>query len=63
MVGTLAAAYAEAGRFDKAILTAQQTCDLASINGETNLLQKNQELLMLYQNHQPYRDRQASTGK
>jgi peptidoglycan/LPS O-acetylase OafA/YrhL len=63
MVGTLAAAYAEAGRFDEAILTAQQACALAAKNGETNLLQKNQELLELYQNHQPYRDRQANTRK
>jgi len=58
MVGTLAAAYAEAGRFDDAILTAHKACELAGENGETNLLQKNQELLALYQNHQPYRDQQ-----
>jgi peptidoglycan/LPS O-acetylase OafA/YrhL len=63
MVGTLAAAYAEMGRFDEAIFTAQLACELASKNGETNLLQKNRELLVLYQNHQPYRDRQASTRK
>jgi peptidoglycan/LPS O-acetylase OafA/YrhL len=56
MVGTLAAAYAEAGRFDEAIFTAQQACKLAEKNGETNLLQINQKLLALYQNHQPYRD-------
>jgi peptidoglycan/LPS O-acetylase OafA/YrhL len=63
MVGTLAAAYAEAGRFDEAISTAQLACALASQSGEQELLQKNQELLALYLNHQPYRDRQASTGK
>jgi peptidoglycan/LPS O-acetylase OafA/YrhL len=61
MVGTLAAAYAEAGRFEEAISTAQKACELAEKNGETSLLQKNRELLSLYQNHQPYRDRQAST--
>jgi tetratricopeptide (TPR) repeat protein len=61
MVGTLAAAYAEAGRFDEAILTAQRACELAGKNGETNLLQKNGELLALYQNHQPYRTHQANT--
>ena len=58
MVGTLAAAYAEAGRFDDAIATAQKACELAEKNGETNLLQKNQELLTLYQNHQPYREKE-----
>jgi Flp pilus assembly protein TadD len=63
MVGTLAAAYAEAGRFDDAILTAQQACKLAEKNGETILLQKNRELLQLYQNHQPYRERPADTPK
>jgi tetratricopeptide (TPR) repeat protein len=56
MVGTLAAAYAEAERFDEAILTAQKACALAEKNGETNFLQMNQELLQLYQNHQPYHD-------
>jgi len=59
MVGTLAAAYAEAGRFDDAVLTAQQACKLAEKNGETNLLRKNMELLVGYQNHQPYRERRA----
>jgi hypothetical protein len=63
MVGTLAAAYAEAGRFDEAILTAQQACALAKKNGETNLLQENQELLALYQKHQPFRDLKADTRK
>jgi hypothetical protein len=53
-VGTLAAAYAEAGRFDEAISTAEKACTLASAAGEPGLLQKNQELLLLYQKHQPY---------
>jgi tetratricopeptide (TPR) repeat protein len=61
MIGTLAAAYAEAGRFDEAIRTAQQACKLAEKNGETNLLQSNQKLLTLYQNHQPYRERQVKS--
>jgi tetratricopeptide (TPR) repeat protein len=53
-VGTLAAAYAEAGRFDDAIAKAQKACALAEESGEQNLLQRNQELLLLYQKHQPY---------
>jgi tetratricopeptide (TPR) repeat protein len=56
MVGTLAAAYAEAGRFDDAIATAQKACTLAEKSGEQNLLQKNQELLARYRAHQPYRE-------
>lgn len=56
MVGTLAAAYAEAGRYDDAISTAQKACALAREHGETNLLARNQELLALYQTHQPCRE-------
>ncbi len=56
MVGTLAAAYAEAGRFDDAIATAQKACTLASKSGEQDLLKRNQELLALYHTHQPYRE-------
>jgi tetratricopeptide (TPR) repeat protein len=51
-IGTLAAAYAAAGRFDEAIATAQQACDVAKKNGETSLRQKNQELLERYRQHQ-----------
>ena len=55
-VGTLAAACAEAGRFDDAVATAQKACALALGRGEPGLLQKNRELLALYQAHQPYRE-------
>ena len=55
-IGTLAAAYAEAGRFDDAVATAQKACALAEASGEQELLKKNQELLALYLKHQPYRD-------
>jgi len=56
MVGTLAAAYAEAGRFDEAIATGQKACALASELGEPDLLKRNQELVALYQTHQPYHE-------
>ena len=56
MVGTLAAAYAEAGRFDEAVATGQKACALASELGETNLLQTNQKLVVLYQAHQAYHE-------
>lgn len=55
-LGTLAAAYAEAGRFDDAIATAQKACTHASAQGEADLLQRNQQLLALYQQHQPWHD-------
>ena len=50
-IGTLAAAQAETGRFDDAIATAQRACELANQNSETNLLQKNLELLEKYRAH------------
>jgi tetratricopeptide (TPR) repeat protein len=56
LVGTLAAAYAEAGRYDDAIATAQKACALATAAGEQDLLEKNQELLALYRAHQPYHE-------
>ena len=55
-VGTLAAAYAEAGRFDDAITTAQKACALAAAAGEQELLEKNQKLLALYRAHRPYHE-------
>jgi Tfp pilus assembly protein PilF len=55
-IGTLAAAYAEAGKFDDAISMAQKACALASASGDQNLLKRNQELLALYRTHQPYRE-------
>jgi protein O-mannosyl-transferase len=55
-VGTLAAAYAEAGRFEEAIATAEKACALASESGDQNLLKRNQELLALYRKHQSYQE-------
>ena len=56
MIGTLAAAYAEAGRFDEAVAAAQRACASASARGETNLLAANQNLLKLYQQHQAWHE-------
>ena len=55
-VGTLAAAYAEAGRFDDAIKTAQKAIALAMTEKNQTLIQKNRELLELYQHHQAYHE-------
>ena len=57
LIGTLAAAYAEAGNFDKAVQTARKACDLASAQGGKELLQKNEELLAQYQNRQPFHEK------
>jgi Flp pilus assembly protein TadD len=55
-IGTLAAAYAQAGQFDDAAATAQRACALAEKNGETALLQRNRQLLQFYQAHKPARE-------
>lgn len=55
-VGTLAAAYAEAGRFDDAIKTARQAVSLATAHGEKALAAKNLQLLQLYQAHKAYHE-------
>ncbi len=56
LVGTLAAAYAEAGRYDDAMAVAQKACALATAAGERELLETNQKLLALYRAHQPYHE-------
>jgi protein O-mannosyl-transferase len=54
LVGTLAAAYAEAGRFDEAVTTAQKACLLADRWGDTSLLQINRQLLEIYLAGKPF---------
>jgi protein O-mannosyl-transferase len=54
-LGTLAAAHAEAGQFEKALEAAQQARDLALSLGQTNLAQRNEQFLKLYQDRQPAR--------
>ena len=56
MVGTLAAALAEAGRFPEAVEAAQKACALASGEGDRTLLTRNQELLNLYRTGKPYHE-------
>ncbi|HLH55003.1 MAG TPA: tetratricopeptide repeat protein [Verrucomicrobiae bacterium] len=55
-VGTLAAAYAEAGRFGEAVTTAQTAASLAMQTGDSNAASSNQELLKLYAANKPYRE-------
>jgi protein O-mannosyl-transferase len=56
MVGTLAAAYAEAGQFVEAVTTAQKACALAAESGDEALVSKNQKLLQLYRAGRPYHE-------
>ena len=54
LIGTLAAAYAEAGRFDDAIAAAQKAHDVALAGGDKDLAARNAQLLQLYQSHQAF---------
>jgi Flp pilus assembly protein TadD len=56
LVGTLAAAYAEAGRFDEAVAAAEKARDLALASSQHELADRNQKLLELYKSHLPYHE-------
>jgi tetratricopeptide (TPR) repeat protein len=56
MVGTLAAAYAEAGRFAEAVTTAEKAKTLAEQANQMELAARNRTLLQLYRSGQPARD-------
>jgi hypothetical protein len=56
LLGTLAAAYAEAGRFPDAVATAQRAIDLATAAGQPDIAARNRELLELYRAGQPYHE-------
>ena len=55
-IGTLAAAYAESGRFPEAVTTAEKAEQLATTTGLTTVAEKNRELLELYRASKPYHD-------
>jgi len=55
-LGTLAAAYAEAGRFEDAVKTAQKAVALATAANNQGLVKKNRELLELYQQRKAYHE-------
>jgi Flp pilus assembly protein TadD len=56
LIGTLAAAYAEAGRFEEAVTAARKARELALAGGQKELAEKNQKLIELYSARQPYRE-------
>jgi tetratricopeptide (TPR) repeat protein len=55
-IGTLAAAYAEAGRFDDAVRTAELARQLAEAAGEKQTAEANAKLLELYRAGKPVRE-------
>jgi tetratricopeptide (TPR) repeat protein len=56
LLGTLAAAYAEAARFDDAIRTAEQARALATAAGQHHIAERNAQLLELYRAGRPYHE-------
>ena len=54
-LGTLAAAYAEVGRFAEAVSTAQKAAEIASATGQAEIAATNQKLAKLYQAGKTYR--------
>jgi tetratricopeptide (TPR) repeat protein len=58
LIGTLAAAYAEAARFEDASRTARLAADVATRLGQTNIAEKNRELQQLYEQRKPFRQPQ-----
>jgi tetratricopeptide (TPR) repeat protein len=56
VVSTLAAAYAEAGRFDEAVATAEKAARLAEQAGQPELAARNRKLIELYRTGKPYHE-------
>jgi Flp pilus assembly protein TadD len=54
--GTLAAAYAEAGRFSEAVATAEKAVEDETATGETRFAALNQQLLGLYRKGRPFHE-------
>jgi tetratricopeptide (TPR) repeat protein len=56
LLGTLAAAYAAAGRFKEAVESAEQARDQAAAAGQTDVDENNRKLLELYRAGKDYRE-------
>jgi Flp pilus assembly protein TadD len=61
-LGTLAAAYAEAGRFSDAVATAEKAANLAAAAGNSRFATINTQLMRLYRTGKPYHEK-ASPGR
>lgn len=55
-IGTLAAAYAENGDFDKAVLYARMAEQASAAVGNAEIVEKNRKLLNYYENRKPFRE-------
>jgi Flp pilus assembly protein TadD len=60
--GTLAAAYAEAGRFADAVATAEKAVEMETADGETRFAAINQQLLRLYRAGRPFHEPPPNNG-
>ncbi len=56
-INTLAAADAEAGRFEEAITNAQLACSMALKSGDEALWRQSESLLNLFRRHRPYHEK------
>ena len=54
LVGILAAAYAEAGRFSNAVVAAEKARALALAQGQKDVASRTEQLMKLYESGQPY---------
>jgi Flp pilus assembly protein TadD len=59
---TLAAAYAESGRFSEALAVAQQAAVIATMQGNTDVSNRLKSDLALYRGHLPVRDSSLTNG-
>jgi len=62
VLATLAAAFAEAGRFSDAVATVNQAIQLASSHPNSSLIQALQAQLKLYQDGLPFRESTSTSG-
>lgn len=60
VLGTLAAAYAEAGRYSEAVQTARQAADLATRRQKPELAESIKKALVLYEAGKPYHEARES---
>lgn len=56
LIGTLAAGYAEAGRFTNAVEMAEKACTVARTNKLEEVVRRNQELMEIYRAGKPYHE-------
>jgi Flp pilus assembly protein TadD len=63
LVSTLAAAYAEAGRFEEAVAAATRARDMALAGGQNDMAEETKKLIALFSARQSYREPAAPTPR